>query len=170
MSGFRFSIATLLFLIAIVGAALAALRAQSPLLAGLLTLAMLGVILAAIVGAICFAGESRYFCLGFALFGGSYFAIVFTPIAPAAKAEIEQPLVEFQYTFWSSELPPNAHPQIPGITWRDDPITKQRIALPRWDYAFGTTLHCVVNLLFAFGGGMIGQWLYLQSVARRKVQ
>jgi hypothetical protein len=66
MSGLRFSIANLLVAVALIGGGLAALKAQSPALAGLLTLAMLGVVLAAVLGAVCLAGESRYFWLGVA--------------------------------------------------------------------------------------------------------
>jgi hypothetical protein len=98
------------------------------MLVGLLTLAMLGAILAAVVGAICFDEHSRYFCIGVALFGSAYFAIAFTPVAPAAKAEIEQPLRAFRDKFWSYALPPGGDVQSPGMAWRTDKATQQRIA------------------------------------------
>jgi hypothetical protein len=167
MSGLRFSIATMLPFVTIIAGGLAALRAQSPMLARLLTLAMLRVILAAAVGTICFEKQSRYFCLGVALFGSAYFANAFTPLAPAAKAEIEQPLKQFRDRFWSSVLPANADVQLPGVAWRADQTTKQRIAQPRWDYAFGTTMHCVVNLLFALFGGIVSMHIYVAAKHQR---
>jgi hypothetical protein len=168
MSGFRFSIATLLLAVAVIGAGLAALKANSPTLAGLLTLAMLGVNLSAVVGVVFSEGQSRYFWLGVALFGSAYFGVVFTPLAPAAKAEIEAPLKAFRDQFWSSVLPPNTKPQSPGVAWRADRTTNQRIAAPLWDYAFGTTLHCVANSLFALFGGIVGKQLYTDT-AKRKI-
>jgi hypothetical protein len=99
MGGFRFSIAALFLIVAAIGGGLAALRAPSQLMAGLITLAMLAVILVAVLGVVCFQEESRVFSLGVALFGCTYFVVVFTPIAPTVKSVVEQPL-SFHVPLW----------------------------------------------------------------------
>lgn len=155
----------MLLAVAIIGGGLAALKAQSPTVAGLLVLAMLGLILAAVLGAVCLKGQWRYFWLGIALFGSAYFAIAFTPVLPTVRGEIEQPLRAFRDTFWSFALPANAPvPILPEtMAWRFDKSTNQRIAGPVWNVAFGATLHCVVNFLFALTGGFIGRWFYVMA-------
>ena len=164
MSGLRFSIANLLVAVAVIGGGLAALRAESPAIAGLLTLAVIAVVLAAVLGTVCCSERWRYFCLGMALFGGAYFWIVFTSKVPVAKTKIEAPLRAFGERFWSRVPPPEDMPQ--SQTGRPGrPPSPLTLARQRWDYAFGTTLHCVVNLVFAMLGGLTG-WLLWRPAVR----
>jgi hypothetical protein len=166
MGGLRFSIASLLIALAVIGGGLAALRAESPTLAGLLTLAVIGVILAAVLGTVCRAERSRCFWLGVALFGSAYFAVAFTSKVPIAKTKIESPLKAYAEWSWSSVAPPKEMPNLQAQTGRGGrPASPATIARQRWDYAFGTTLHCVVNLLFAMLGGLIG-WLLWRPTVR----
>jgi hypothetical protein len=80
MRATRFSIGSLLALIAILGVALAALRSPSYLWANAAFTVALAAIVAAIVNVVLARGADRAYWLGFALFGGTYLAICSTPV------------------------------------------------------------------------------------------
>jgi len=75
----RFSIASLLAAIVFCGISLAALRTPSALWASAVFTAVVGVLSAAILGAIASRGRSRLTRSGLALFGWIYLAIAFGP-------------------------------------------------------------------------------------------
>jgi hypothetical protein len=75
----RFSISTLLVVIAILGVAMAALRSPSYLWANVTFTVALLAVLAAIACAIVGRGARRAYWLGFSLFGGTYLVICSAP-------------------------------------------------------------------------------------------
>jgi len=75
----RFSIASLMAFVLIFGVGLAALRNASELWAGMMLLVALGVVGAAVLGAIILRGRERAWWSGFALFAGGYMALAVGP-------------------------------------------------------------------------------------------
>ena len=164
MSGLRFSIANLLTAVAIIGAGLAALNSPSAYSASLLTFATMVVLLVAVLGAIYRTGETQAFWLGVALFGGSYFVVAFSPAFSLAENQIREPLKAFRRAFWSSPLPPSVT-TIPADKEPDyTDSTMTHFVSPAWDRGFGAKLHCLVNLLLALAGGVIGRWFHATSL------
>ncbi len=113
----RFSIGTLLAIIAILGVAMAALRSPSYLWAGVtFTLALLAV-MAAVVCAVAARGVRRAYWLGFSLFGGTYLAICTVPglhdtVCPRLATEA---LFDFIYPFMApQDAALLVQPPIPG--------------------------------------------------------
>src|SRR5438128_404667 len=78
----RFTIRTLMAFVVVLAVGLAGLRSATELWAGCLLLVTLGVLLAAVLGAIYTAGRSRAGWVGFSLFGLAYLALALTPIVP----------------------------------------------------------------------------------------
>jgi hypothetical protein len=161
MSGLRFSIANMLAAVAIIGVGLAALNAPSPSTALALIVATVSVLLVAILATVYGVGAARAFWLGVALFGWFYFVVAFTPAFPEAKGYIERPLRAFRSAFWTVTIPDGADPHLSGMdTGGYDSATKTQLAWPSWHHGFGATIHCLVNLLFALAGGIIGRLVY----------
>ncbi len=75
----RVSIAGLMAVVLFCGIGIAAVRSASPLWAGVVVTATLGVMASAILGAIFRQGERRAFWVGFALFGWGYLTLAFGP-------------------------------------------------------------------------------------------
>jgi hypothetical protein len=75
----RVSIAGLMAVVLFCGIGIAAIRSASPLWAGVVMLATLGVMASAILGAIFRRGERRASWVGFALFGWGYLTLAFAP-------------------------------------------------------------------------------------------
>ena len=138
MSGLRFSIANLLAVTALVGVGLAALKADSGVVAGLLTLATVGALGVAVLGCIYARPDARAFWVGFFVFGMAFFVVAMSPAFPAAKAEINAPLMIFYSRYWAATI-------------------------PSWNNAFGATIYCIVNLLFGLLGGITGRCFYALS-------
>lgn len=90
----RFSLADFLVVITLLGIGLAFLVADSPGAAWLQTLFTMAVLLTAIVAAIYYRGESQAFWIGMALFGIAYFVVVFSNGLPAARAQIDGPIIQ----------------------------------------------------------------------------
>jgi hypothetical protein len=163
----RFSIANLLTAIAIIAVGLAALNSPSRLTVGLVTIVTLGVLLAAVVGAIYRTGEARAFWLGSAVFGWSYFLIAFSPAFPTAKAAIDPPLLALRDTFWTVKIPDgDTSPSLVGMDTAYDAAIRTTLARPSWHHYFGVTIHCIVTLLFALVGGIVGRWFCASSGRR----
>src|SRR5262245_41528296 len=105
MSGLRFSIANLLVAVAIVAIGMVALNSPTNIVGGVLGFATIGLVLAAVLGAIYRTGESRAFWLGVAIFGGSYFVIIFSGAFPVAAEHLREPLKAIRATFWTVRIP-----------------------------------------------------------------
>jgi hypothetical protein len=164
MNGLRFSIANLLAAVAVVGGSLAALNSSSSVKAGVLVIATLGVLLAAVLGVVYRRGEARAAWLGAAIFGWGYFAVVFSPALPDADEQIRVTLLAFRDRFWTLRVPAGSDPFNKLTKNRDteyDADTKIMLAWPSWHHGFGATIHCVVTWLFALVGGLIGRWFYV---------
>ena len=71
----RFSIAGLMFAVAVAAVAVAGLRSATAAWAGAMLMLVWGVLGLAIFGAICRTDKERAWCLGFALFGSGYLAL-----------------------------------------------------------------------------------------------
>ena len=138
MSGLRFSIANLLTATAFICVSLAALKSDSGTVAGLAMLGTVGVLGTAATASILGQAESRAFWLGVLIFGVSYFVVVYSAAFPEAKAEIKAPLFIFYSKYWAATI-------------------------PSWNNAFGATLNCIVNLTFAWSGGIISRCWYAWS-------
>jgi hypothetical protein len=76
MPTLRFSLATLLAIVAVIALGLAGLTLASPLATAATATVTLAVLLAAIVAACLLTGIDRAFWLGFALFGWTYLVLV----------------------------------------------------------------------------------------------
>jgi|SRR3954447_22345136 hypothetical protein len=173
MSGLRFSIANLLVAVTVIGVGLAALNSPSDVNAGILVVATLAALLAAVLGVVYCEGERRAFCLGAALFGGAYFAVAFTPAFSPANEHICDALRSFRAAFWTTRVPDGSDPFSKRTTGRDteyDYSTKTTLARPSWHHGFGATAHCIALWLFALIGGIIGRCIYATSAATRKRQ
>jgi hypothetical protein len=163
----RFSIANLLTAVAIIAVGLAALNSPSRLTVGLVTIVTLGVLLAAILGAIYRAGEARAFWLGFAVFGWSYFLVAFSPVFSDVKAQIDLPLRAFRDAFFTVRIPAGGDlTRTQSMDTGYEPATNTTLAWPSWHHHFGGTIHCVVTLLFALVGGIVGQWFSASSARK----
>jgi hypothetical protein len=79
MERFRFSMAALMGLVALVAIGLAALKSANQLWVGLTTTIVLGVLLFAILGFIHSTGPMRRFWSGFAVFGWGYLVFIYAP-------------------------------------------------------------------------------------------
>lgn len=163
MSGLRFSIANLLMAVALIGISLAVLNSTSEVKAGVLIIATLGALLAAVLGVIYRRGAVRAGWLGAAIFGWGYFVVVFSPAFPDADEQIHGTLLAFRDRFWTRRVPDGSDPFNKRTKNRDteyDADTKTTLAWPSWHHGFGATIHCVVTWLFALIGGMMGRWFY----------
>jgi hypothetical protein len=76
---FRVSLAVLMLLVGFAAVAFAALRHPTETWAGVLLLAMLGMLAVAVLGVISREGSRRAWWLGFVLFGSGYLALAFAP-------------------------------------------------------------------------------------------
>jgi hypothetical protein len=115
----RFSIGSLLAVIAIVGVAMAALRNPSYLWANAAFTAALLAVVAAVVNAIVGKGARRAYWLGFALFGGVYLAVCSIPalrdsVCPHLVTEAIFDMV-YPYTAPASPQPPPAPPYMATV-------------------------------------------------------
>jgi hypothetical protein len=148
MRGPRFSIGTLLAVIAILGVAMAALRNPSYLWAALTFTAALLAVLAATASAIFARGARRAYWLGFSLFGGTYLAICTAPglhdavcprlatealfdflyplmapadpVAPTLTAQLVAPTATFALQPLSPPPAAPSTPATPYYQWQDD--------------------------------------------------
>ena len=77
----RYSIRTLMALVVVSAVGLAALRGADETWAGMLLLAALAAVGAAVLGAAILRGRERAWCAGFAFFGGGYLALDLRPLA-----------------------------------------------------------------------------------------
>jgi hypothetical protein len=126
MRGPRFSIGTLLSVIAILGVAMAALRNPSYLWAALTFTTALLAVIAAIASAIVARAERRAYWLGFSLFGGTYLAICTMPglhdaVCPRLATEA---LFDFIYPLMAPADP--APPVVPQF------ISTGTVSLPQF--------------------------------------
>jgi hypothetical protein len=166
MSGLRFSIANLFAAVAIICGGLAALNSQSGVPAGLLMLATITGILVAVLGVVLCAGEPRAFWLGVAVFGGSYFVVAFSPAFPNVESQLRKPLNAFRRAFWTTKLPEGPTTLPAGKDSGFDESAQAWLSWPAWDGGFGAKIHCLVNLLFALAGGIVGRWFYVTDKRR----
>jgi hypothetical protein len=141
MSGLRFSIANALAAMAFVCVGLAALRSDSGLVAGLMTLGTLGLITTAAVGSLYGRDQSRAFWLGVLVFGGAFFVVTNSALFAPAKAEIIAPMQIFYREYWSATI-------------------------PNWVNAFGATSQAIVNVAFAWLGGLIARCFFVWRETR----
>jgi hypothetical protein len=160
MSALRFSIANLLAVVALIGVGLAALNSPSSVIAGLLALATLAVILLAILGTVYRSDEARAFWLGVALFGGSYFVVALTPVAPLVSDGLGATLKTVRAAFWTVRTPDGEEEPTGLMDTAYDRENATTVAWPSWHHGFGLTIHCLANLLFAVAGGIAGRWFY----------
>jgi hypothetical protein len=164
MSGLRFSIANLLAAVAIVAIGLAALNSPTNVVGGVLGFATIGLVLAAVLGAVYRTGEVRAFWLGVALFGGSYFVIIFSGAFPVASEHLREPLKAVRAAFWTLRIPEGSQQSTSGMDTEYDHDAKTTLAWPSWHNGFGVTIHCLINWLFALAGGTVGRWIYATSI------
>ena len=160
MSALRFSIANLLAAVALVGIGLAALNSPSSASAGLLALATVAFVLLSILGVVYRSHEARAFWLGFAICGGSYFAIALTPVAPLVSDGLGATLKAVRAAFWTIRTPDGESGPTGLMDTAYDRENATTLAWPSWHHGFGLTIHCLVNLLFALAGGIAGRWFY----------
>lgn len=173
MTGTRFSIASLLIALAVLGFALVALNPPSLLKADLLKVATACILLTALLAAINFAESRRAFWLGFALFGWFYFVVAFTAALPTIRHPIERPLREIRNAVWGTRVTAPVsqlgQPQS-GFDVFYDHKAGQILTVPAWEYGFGETAHCLANLAFAFMGGMVGRRLAARAAVKTTSQ
>jgi hypothetical protein len=126
----RFSISTLLVVIAILGVAMAALRSPSYLWANVtFTIALLA-ILTAVASAIVARGAHRAYWLGFSLFGGTYLAICAGPglneaVCPRLATET---LLDFVYPLIAPKEPAPSTPV--AVTLATLPVLPAPVTAP----------------------------------------
>ena len=160
MGALRFSIANLLAAVALFGIGLAALNSPSSGTAALLMLTTVVVILLAILGTAYRTGDARAFWLGVALFGGTYFAIAFTPACPPAADMFSSTLRRVRATFWTVRIPAGDQRSTDRMDTAYEQATATTLAWPSWHHGFGQTIHCLANLFFALAGGIAARWFY----------
>ncbi len=134
MGGPRFSIGTLLAVIAILGVAMAVLRNPSYLWAALTFTTALLAVIAAVASAIVARGARRAYWLGFSLFGGTYLAICTMPglhdeVCPRLATEA---LFDFIYPLMApaDAAPPLPLPWLPGVAVPAPTVTLQPVSPP----------------------------------------
>lgn len=117
MSRPRFSIAGLMGLVVVVAVGVAALRSGSEDWAGIVLTLTLGLLGAAVLGAIYRTGPRRAFWVGFALFGWGYLALTY---APWFGSEVGPRLAT---TRGLDLLFARLHPQQPQAAWVTGSVT-----------------------------------------------
>ena len=159
MGKFRFSLLTLMGLVAFAGMGLAAMINPSPLWASFLVTLKVGTLILAMVGAVFAGGRLRVFCIGFLLCSGSYLVLIHGPwfdkhIAPYL---VTTRLLEY--------LEPKViSPSEQRHVFLRTPTGGQTsIGGPRLLQLVG---HSFTTLLFGFIGGLLAQ--YVSTTRERK--
>lgn len=143
---FRFSLSTLLAIIAVSAIAIMAVRTGDWLWARIWFSVVLALHLAAILGAFYRSGSQRAFWIGFALFGWTYLMIANVPEFRIADHQ----LFGKQIAHHLKEYAPEANSGIVIDTGGS------RIAI----FSFSQTIQSVSALLFATLGGFVAMWFY----------
>lgn len=167
MPRFRFSIATLLMVVAFSGLGLAALRYASPLLAGLVMGATAVVLLTSILAAILERERSSW--LGFAIFGWGYVVLVWGFGVLDAPGRYGPPMVPLTGQLFDMAYP-ILHATPDYMTNRDYTDPAPGMSFPpgtlAWDsvgrLAFHQTGHAIASLSSGFLGMLIASWLTLR--------
>ena len=143
MRRIRFSIAGLMFAVAMSAVLVAALRSGSPAWAGAMLMLSCGILGLAIVGAICRRGGERVWWVGFAVFGCGYLALAFW-----SEHNFENlPTVSAIFVIGSGYFPDG---QLPGA-WNPD---------GSMHWSFTQIVHCLWAILAAILGGALAGVLF----------
>jgi hypothetical protein len=142
MRRIRFSIAGLMFAVAMSALLVAALRSASAAWAGAMLMLSCGVLGLAIVGALCRRGSERVWWLGFAVFGCGYLVLAFW-----SERNFENlPTVSAIFVLGSKYFPDTQ----PGAWTAPAPL----------HWSFTQIVHCVWAMLIAILGGALAWVLF----------
>ena len=162
MRRFRFSLASLISAVLFIAVACAALRNASKLWASMIFTLTVCLLLGAILGVVFRGGDTRAFCLGFALLGWGYLFLAFSHVINEDLNLRAPPLL-------TSMMLGYMHPKlaksetIPGSGFRPEDFMDlggpRTVFVPSWEH-FHQVGHSLVTLLIALVGGGLARYLH----------